>query len=415
MTKQKIQTLKGFRDFLPKDKRKRDAIEAKIKQTFERFGFEPLETPTLEYASLLLGKYGEEADSQVYSFKDRGGRKIALRYDQTVPTARVLAQYQSQLPRFFRRYQIDSAYRTENPQAGRYRQFKQCDADIFGTTSPLADAEILAVYYTIYQDLGLDSLVIEINDRETLMETLSPFATTKVNVFSLIQSIDKLDKIGIEGVTKELTKKNLVKAKAKNALEKIQQATPSKNLKTIMDYTKALGVPAKALKFNPTLARGLDYYTGMIFEGKVKGSKGGSVGGGGRYDNLIEQLGGPNTPAVGFGLGFDRTVQAAEELSKVKEIAPNSQVLVTIFGAEFLLNSLTTIKKLRAQNINAELYPEPSDNLGKQLSYANKLSIPYVVIIGEEEAKEGKIKLKNMQSGEQKTLPLDQAIDLLRS
>ena len=191
---QTLQTLKGFRDFLPAEKRARDYVSAKIVKTFQRFGFEPLETPTLEYAELLLGKYGKEADQLVYSFKDRGDRNVALRYDQSVPTARVLAQYQNELGKGFRRYQIQNVFRADKPQKGRYREFCQCDADIFGVTSPLADAEILAVYAAIYQDLGFSNLTIKINDRKILFDTLTSYATDLVSVFSIIQSIDKLDR-----------------------------------------------------------------------------------------------------------------------------------------------------------------------------------------------------------------------------
>jgi len=194
-TTQPPQTLKGFRDFLPMEKRKRDFIEAKMKVVFERFGFAPLETPTLEYASLLLGKYGDEADTLLYTFTDRGDRQIGLRYDQTVPTARVLSQYQNELPKFFRRYQIQNVFRADKPQKGRYREFKQCDLDIYGTISPIADAELLAVVYFTFKEIGFKSIVLQVNDRQTLISTLSPFTTPEVDVFSLIQSIDKLDKM----------------------------------------------------------------------------------------------------------------------------------------------------------------------------------------------------------------------------
>src|SRR3989344_2669334 len=179
----KPQSLKGFRDFLPEEKRKRDWVTGKIKQTFELFGFEPLETPTLEYASVLLGKYGKEADKLIYTFKDRGGRELDLRYDQSVPTARFLAEYQGQLPQYFRRYQIQNVFRADKPQKGRYREFTQCDADIYGAVSYLADAEILAVYYTIYANLGIPKIVIKYNDRVTLIDNLRPFAAKTVDVY----------------------------------------------------------------------------------------------------------------------------------------------------------------------------------------------------------------------------------------
>lgn len=168
MKNKNIQTLKGFRDFLPKEKKIRDYVQNQIIKVFEKFGFEPIETPTLEYASLLLGKYGDEADKLVYSFQDRGDRNVALRYDQTVPISRVLSQYQNELPKYFRRYQIQNVFRADKPQKGRYREFVQCDCDIFGTQSPIADAELIATYYTVYKTLGFNTIKININDRQTL-------------------------------------------------------------------------------------------------------------------------------------------------------------------------------------------------------------------------------------------------------
>src|SRR3989338_770086 len=203
----KPQTVKGFRDFLPTEKRQRDFVAQKIKEIFELFGFEPLETPTLEYASLLLGKYGKEADKLLYTFKDRGERELALRYDQTVPTARVLVQYQQILPKYFRRYQIQNVFRSDKPQKGRYREFTQCDIDIFNSKSFLADAEIIATTYFAFKNVGYPKIKILINDRQTLFRYLKPYETTELDIFSIIQCIDKLIKIGKDGVVKELSEK----------------------------------------------------------------------------------------------------------------------------------------------------------------------------------------------------------------
>lgn len=408
MTKQNTQTLKGFRDFLPAEKRQRDFVVAKIKEVFERFGFEPLETPTLEYASLLLGKYGDEADKLVYSFEDRGGREVALRYDQTVPTARVLAQYQGKLPKYFRRYQIQNVFRADKPQKGRYREFAQCDIDVFGSTSPLADAEILASTYAAYRNIGFENIELKINDRQTLMETLSPFATPEVNVFSIIQSIDKLDKQSPKEVQAELMAKGLSKDQAESALREIENAEMSSNLQEIVALAEGLGVPKKNLVFNPKLARGLDYYTGMIFEIILPEYEVGSVGGGGRYDKLILELGGVDIPAVGVAFGFDRTVEAAEQLGLIPDTDKmGTQVLVTIFGEEFLKESLKVVRALREKKISAELYPA-TDKLAKQFKYANLKKIPFVIVIGEQEAKENKVMLKNMNSGEQQLIALEE-------
>jgi len=401
---QTLQTLKGFRDFLPAEKRARDYVSAKIVKTFQRFGFEPLETPTLEYAELLLGKYGKEADQLVYSFKDRGDRNVALRYDQSVPTARVLAQYQNELGKGFRRYQIQNVFRADKPQKGRYREFCQCDADIFGVTSPLADAEILAVYAAIYQDLGFSNLTIKINDRKILFDTLTSYATDLVSVFSIIQSIDKLDKQSVDDVVSELVNKGLKLAVAQEAIAKLQKSKATENLTEIMDATIKLGVPKSMLEFSPTLARGLDYYTGMIFEGVIPGMSG-SVGGGGRYDNLIKTLGGPQIAAVGFGLGFDRTVEAAMESGLIKT-ENSTQVLVSIFSTELQNESLRIVTELRRFGINAELYPDANDKLEKQLKYADKKEIQFVVIAGEDEVKRGVVKVKNLKKKEQKEIAL---------
>lgn len=408
MTKPTLQTLKGFRDFLPAEKRARDYVEDKIRRVFERFGFEPLETPTLEYADLLLGKYGDEADKLVYRFTDRGERDVALRYDQTVPTARVLSQYQNELGKGFRRYQIQNVFRADKPQKGRYREFTQCDADIFGVKSELADAEILAVYAAIYQELGLTDLVIEYNDRETLTQTLTPYATDGVSVASIIQSVDKLDKQAPAEVAAELVAKGLAPERATQALEAIKQATPSPRLAEITRIAIELGVPEATLRFNPALARGLDYYTGLIFEGKIPGFTG-SVGGGGRYDRLIPSLGGPDIPAVGFGLGFDRTVEVMLARELIQSGA-TTRVLVTIFGQELQGQALQAAAALRTAGINTELYPDASDRLDKQFKYADKKAIPYALVIGESEAASGVVTLKNLATREQQTLPLDEVI-----
>lgn len=399
MQNNNLQPLKGFRDFLPTEKRRRDFVATAIKRAFERYGFEPLETPTLEYASLLLGKYGDEADKLVYSFTDRGERQVALRYDQTVPTARVLAQYRSELPKYFRRYQIQNVFRADKPQKQRYREFTQCDCDIFDSTSPLADAEILAVFSSVYQELGFREFVIEVNDRSSLTAAIEPFATEAVNTMSIIQTIDKLDKQTKEEVTAELVTKGLTQDAAADVLSSIAKQQPSAALQTIIDVAIALGVPKDWIKFNPALARGLDYYTGLIFEGKVNGFSG-SVGAGGRYDKLIEQLSGVSIPAVGFGIGFDRTVEVATELNLLPENLNTTKVLVTLFDETTQAESLKIATALRNNNVPTEVYPT-LDKLGKQFKYADQKGIPYVIIIGSDELSQGKVTLKNMQSGEQ--------------
>jgi histidyl-tRNA synthetase len=404
--KQKTQTLKGFRDFLPEENRKRQYVEKIIRETFESFAFEGITTPTLEYASLLLGKYGDEADKLLYTFEDRGGRLVGLRYDQTVPTARLLSQYQNQLGKYFRRYQIQNVFRADKPQKGRYREFTQCDCDIFGSNSPLADAEILAVYYQVFKNLGLTDIKIEYNDRQLLIGTLEEFATAAVDVFSIIQSIDKLDKLAPEAVVAELVEKGLTEAVAKKVLSKINSVEKSDNLKEIEQKAISLGVDPEALVFNPKIARGLDYYTGLIFEGKIEKYAVGSVGGGGRYDNLIEELSGLKMPAIGFGLGFDRIVEACDQLGLIPEENMGTQVLVSIFDDQKSeAKALEIASKLRQAKIKTEVFPA-NDKLGKQFKLANQKNIPWVVIIGDQEIEKDLISVKNMIRGEQEQLKL---------
>jgi histidyl-tRNA synthetase len=408
-----LQTLKGFRDFLPREMQARDFIIERVKETFKLFAFEPLETPTLEYASLLLGKYGEEADRLVYSFKDRGRRHVALRYDQTVPTARILAQYQQELPRYFRRYQIQNVFRADKPQKGRYREFTQCDIDIFGTTSPLADSEIVACTYFAFKNIGYPTIQIKINDRQTLFKTLKPFETEQVDVFSIIQSVDKLDKQSKEDVLQELLDKGLRTEKARQALEIIEQTPVSENLREIIDATLNLGVPEEVLEYAPTLARGLDYYTGMIFEVFVPEYPVGSFAGGGRYDNLIEQLGGPNIPATGIAFGFDRMVEGAVELGLIPLSDSITQVLVTVFDEDTAPYSLKVANQLRQAGIRTEVYPE-LDKLGKQMKTADQKSVPFVVIAGPDEVSQNVVTIRDMKSGEQETPELEVVAEVLR-
>jgi histidyl-tRNA synthetase len=412
MNNQPLQTLKGFRDIFPQEKRQRDWVLSKIIEVLQLFAFEPMETPTLEYADLLLGKYGAEADKLVYTFTDQGERQLGLRYDQTVPTARILAQYRNNLPKFFRRYQTQNVFRAEKPQKGRFREFTQCDLDIFGTQDSVADAEILACIFQAFSNIGFKDIKIKLNDRGQLVETLTPYATTKVNIFSIIQTLDKIDKISAEAMIAELTKKGLMVEKTQQILTDLKDVKPGSKLQKIMSQAQALGVPTNNLEFSPTLARGLDYYTGMICEVSVPAYGAGSLGGGGRYDNLIEDLGGVKMPAVGFAFGFDRTVEAAITVNLIPEFQNSSQVLVTLFSEETLAESLKIANQLRQADISVELYPT-LDKLGKQFKLANQKNIPWTIVIGEEEQQKSQLALKNMDSGEQQQLPVEQAIELL--
>ncbi len=404
------QTLKGFRDFLPAEKLRRNWVQQKIVAAFELSGFLPLETPTLEYKEVIMGKYGEEADKLVYEFVDNGGREIALRYDQTVPLSRVVAENRFNLALPFRRYQIQNVFRADKPQKGRYREFTQCDIDIVGSASAVADAEILATTYQAFVYLGFTEIELRVNDRQVLLSTLSPFATKEVSVLQIIQSVDKLDKMTPADVAVELVEKGLSKESASAALEAVKQAEKSENLAEIFSIAESLGVPAKALVFSPAIARGLDYYTGMIFEIVAPSFSSGSLGGGGRYDNLLNDLGGVDLPAVGVGLGFDRIVEAVDSLGLItEEDLTGADVLVTVFGDEQLGISAQVTQQFRQVGVATELF-NGTDKLGKQFKYANKLSIPWVVVIGPDEAAQKVVQLKNMASGEQTTVSVAQAI-----
>lgn len=392
------QTLKGFRDFLPAASIKRQYVIGEIKGVFERFGFDPLETPALEYAETLLGKYGDEADKLLYMFEDRGGRKVGLRYDQTVPASRVVAQYQQQLPNPFKRYQIQPVWRAENPQKGRFREFLQCDADTFGSDSAIADADVMALAADTVQTLGVSRFRILLNDR-TLFGRVP---------LSAITTIDKLKKIGEEGVAKELKEKGF----DASLLKTIRANKPSRRLSEIIKQAIALGVKSESLVFEPTLARGLDYYTSTIFEVEVEGYDAGAICGGGRYDNLIGQFTGSDVAAVGFAFGFDRLMETLDELNLLPAGSTATRVLVTVFSDDLLSASLSLTSQFRNKGINTEVSLEGS-KLDKQLKYADRKGIPYVIIQGPEEVTKGVVKLKDMKAQIQEELTIDQVIEKL--
>ncbi|HPD44995.1 MAG TPA: histidine--tRNA ligase [Candidatus Woesebacteria bacterium] len=396
----KSQTLKGFRDFLPSQMAVRDYVKKICVDTFELFGFQPLETPALEYSSVLMGKYGAEANKMIYSFKDKGGRDIGLRYDLTVSTARVLSSYNLPLP--FKRYQIQPVWRADKPQKGRYREFTQCDIDTFGSCSPLADAEIIAVIYHVLTRLNFQKFSLRINSR-TLLKNIPNCA---------LQSIDKLGKIGNKRVQKELINKGYSQAQIDQFFEYIKTAQPDAYLNQVFKRIIDFGVPAAAFTFDPTLVRGLDYYTGPIFEVYVEKPKIGSIAGGGRYDNLVRSLGGPDIPAVGTTLGLDRIIDCILELNLLPQIRKtNIKVLVANFGEE--KKSLELLNNLRKNKIPSTIYFN-KEKLVKQIKYALSLGAKYIAIIGPDEAKNNTITLKNLDTQDQQTISFqDLVIQLL--
>ncbi len=382
--------LKGFRDFLPKNVKKRQYVLNTLKKVFESYGFKPLETPTIEYEEILTGKYGEE-EKLMYKFEDNGGRKVALRYDQTVPLARVIAQYQNEIKYPFKRYQIQNVFRAENTQKGRYREFLQVDADIIGSSSLLSDTEIIEITIKCLKELGFKNFKVLINDRENFIQ----FST------DTIRALDKIDKIDEAEVINVLMEKNNWDIKEANKfLEDTKKLKPNKKLQEIINKFDEI-------IFKPTLARGLDYYTGMIFETKIEGYNAGSVAGGGRYDNLIGIFTNKQIPAVGFSFGFDRLIEAMEELNLFPNNLQTTKALVTLPSLEKENKSLEIAAKLRKENINTEIYLGDNLDLEKQLKYADNKEIPYVVIIND------KLILKDMQKRTQEELNLSEIVDKL--
>lgn len=415
MSQNKVQpqTLKGFRDFLPPTMAVRNYVKNLLIETFKNFGFEPIETPTLEYASTLMGKYGDEADKLVYSFLDQGDRKVGLRYDLTVPTAKVLSLYQNDIHLPFKRYQIQPVWRADKPQKGRYREFTQCDIDIFGANSPVNDAEIIAIIYNILEKLNFSKYKIHINSRIVLYQILDT-AGINNDQNSVLQSLDKLGKIGEDGVKKELNQKGLSDTQITSIFNSIKLAQPDEYLKQVFQKISEFGVPESAYIFDPTMVRGLDYYTGPIFETYVEEPKIGSITGGGHYDNLVESLGGPAIPAVGTTLGFDRLVDCIMELNLLPDLnKTTTKVMVANFSADTEKDAIELTTQLRANNIPSIFYPL-ADKLGKQFKYANNINVPFVAVLGPDEITAQKIMVKNMATGEQELVAFQELVSLLK-
>lgn len=395
------QILKGFRDFLPAESLRRQYVIDIIRKTFELYGFEPIETPAIEYLEVFTGNIGED-EKLFYKFEDTGGRKIALRYDQTVPTCRFIAQYPDKITMPFKRYQIQTVWRAEKPQKGRYREFLQCDADIFGVEDRVADGETIALTIDVFKNLGFKNPIAVINDR-ALYQNIP---------YKAIVAIDKLKKIGKEGVVAELISKGYSQSDAVMLLEKVKAIKPNENLKTIFKYLDDYGFK-KNYQFSPTLARSFSYSTGTIWEIIVEEFDAGSLAGCERFDSLVSRFSNRSVPAVGFAVGFDRTVLAMEELGLFPDIKTKTKVLVTIFDKNLVKESQKIVQKLRTQKINTDLYSDPAARLDKQLKYADKKGIPYVIIIGPEEVSKKIIILKDMKTGEQKELELNALIKKL--
>ena len=429
----------GMRDYLPDAVIKRRYVLEKVESVFQRYGFLPLETPTMENLSTLLGKYGDEGDQLLYRVLHRGERlsrtltqtvvtigdlaELGLRYDLTVPLARVVAEYGHQLPRFFKRYQIQPVWRADRPAKGRFREFYQCDVDMTGTTSLLAETEVLNAISTVLATLGFHHVSIALNHRVVLRSMIEVAGIAPGLEGTALVAIDKLDKIGPEGVQAELSARGIAPESSQRLLEMTSVAQGHDNTQTL-DALRALlplpqaqqaltdlqtvcqltaGTPAgPRLRITPALARGLSYYTGPIFE-VVSEDFSGSLGGGGRYDNLVGMFSGKQVPAVGFSLGLERILLLMEEQQMFPALQYAAQVMVCPLPETPLAPVVELTTRLRQAGIAVELYPE-SSRLGRQLATADDLHIPYALIIGPDEVAQQTYTLKHLATGAQQQL-----------
>ncbi len=426
--------LSGFRDILAPEMLSRQEMINTIKKVYESYGYTPLETPAIERYETLQGKYGEEGEKLMYKFTDHGGRKIALRYDLTVPLARVVAQHKEEIPLPYKRYQIGNVWRGESPQAGRYREFLQFDADIVGTSSLLADAEVIMMMSDAMRALGVNA-VIRVNNRK-ILDGLAQKAGIKdaSRARKFFSIIDKTEKIGIKKTIEEIQlsfgKKEAkligeflevdgtTNARIKKIKKIIENQNPNDGILEIVQVFKILesaGYSESEVIFDQTIARGLDYYTGTIYETTLLDfPQIGSVCSGGRYDNLIATLSDNKVdlPAVGTSVGVDRLFTALTKLKRIKPIKTKSQVLITNFDQKDWGIYVKLAKQLRQERVATEIYYENS-KLDKQLKYADKIGIPWILFAGPDEIAKGVVKVKNMQSGEQKTITLKEFTKLL--
>ncbi|MCH4552523.1 histidine--tRNA ligase [Aestuariibaculum lutulentum] len=454
---QKPSIPKGTRDFNPEQVAKRNYIFNTIRGAFETFGFQPIETPSFENSETLMGKYGDEGDrlifkilnsgdylsktdSEAYDAKD--SQKLtssisekALRYDLTVPFARYVVQHQNEIEFPFKRYQIQPVWRADRPQKGRFREFYQCDADVVGSDSLWQEVEFIQLYDAVFTALKLEGVTIKINNRK-ILSGIAEVIGAHDKLIDFTVALDKLDKIGEEKVKEEMRSKGI----SEEGISKLQPLftltgsfeTQIESLKSILSSSEEgtkgieelafinqaiseLGLNTAALQLDVTLARGLNYYTGAIFEvAAPKSVQMGSIGGGGRYDDLTGIFGLKNVSGVGISFGLDRIYLVLEELNLFPEtVTKNVEVLFINFGDKEALFSLKAIKALRINGINAELYPD-SAKMKKQMNHANKRLIPYVVIVGEEEMMSNTFMLKTMSTGDQQKLTVDELISKLK-
>ena len=450
MGSSKTQPARGMRDFLPADVRRRDYVIGVIKEVYERYGFEPLETPAVENIETLMGKYGEEGNQLIYKILKRGVHQstgepdLALRYDLTVPLARVVAEYREQLPRFFKRYQVQPVWRADRPARGRFREFYQCDVDILGSRSMVVEAEICAAAGEVLTGLGFKDFAIRINHRYALTGVLQAAGIAADKHDAALVSLDKLDKVGRSGVEKEFGERGIdvnagsklldffselgsldhaadlssgedttLKRRTMNAaiLGRLVEfvgdnelgAKGVDELRSILEFAEAEGC-GEHIQIDPSLARGLSYYTGAIMEINVK-DLAGSLGGGGRYDNLVGMFLGQDVPACGFSLGLERIIVVMTERQMFPDavVSAPADVMVSVWSENSQLESISFARELRKGGLRVDLYPE-ADKVGKQFKYASAQGIPFVVVLGDEERARGEVAIKNLATGEQWTV-----------
>ncbi|MCF8362134.1 MAG: histidine--tRNA ligase [Prolixibacteraceae bacterium] len=452
---QKPSIPKGTRDFLPELTAKRNYIFNTIKNVFELYGFQPIETPAMENLSTLMGKYGEEGDKLLFKILNSGDfmkkvpvdfladpdsvkitNKISekgLRYDLTVPFARFVVQNRNELTFPFKRYQIQPVWRADRPQKGRYREFYQCDVDVIGSNSMLNEVELVQIVDEVFKRLGI-SVTLKINNRKILAGIAETIGEAD-RIVDITVAIDKLDKIGIEKVNAELSDKGV----SNEAIEKLQPilklsgTTEEKidqiskvvavsetgmkgvgEMKSLFAYFSALELGID-VELDLTLARGLNYYTGAIFEVKANDVQIGSITGGGRYDDLTGIFGLPDVSGVGISFGADRIFDVMAQLDLFpEEASAASDVFFVNFGEKEELYLLPVIKKLRENGISCEIFPDAGAKMKKQMNYANRKNIPYVVLAGESEMEAGKVTLKNMETGKQELITINEMVDMLR-
>jgi histidyl-tRNA synthetase len=433
------QPARGTRDFLPADLRRREYVIATVREVYERYGFEPLETPAFENIETLLGKYGEEGNKLIFKILKRGedeksgAADLALRYDLTVPLARVVALHQHELPKYFRRYQIQPVWRADRPARGRFREFYQCDVDALGTVSPIAEVEVIAAVSEALQRLGFDDFIVRLNDRRLLTTLLELAGVPPALAGEALVALDKLDKIGRDGVRAELLDRGVDAAAADHCLASFAAAADGpadtlarlsttlgaradvlNTLRTILELS-AHTAAANRLRVDPSLARGLSYYTGAIMEVAVP-DLAGSLGGGGRYDHLIGMFLGRDVPACGFSLGLERIVVVMTERGMFPPSvgAAPAAVLVALWSEALRGDAVALAAELRRGGIAADLFPE-ADKPGRQFKYAAARQYPLVALVGEDEQRAGTVAIKDLRTGAQQAVPRDRAVEFIKT